>query len=184
MTIGPNHFLATAAAVTAIGGYYDYRTGHIPNWITLGPLALAPIAHFVLGTLQGGARLGLEAAGFSVLGAFACALVPLFLYRSNAIGGGDVKMLAALGAICRPMVGVEAEFYAFIAAALFAPARLAWEGKLFKTLGNAFMLVANPLLPKDKRRPIGPEAMTSLRFGPAIFAGALAAAILHWNARS
>ena len=182
--IGPNHLLASAVTVSAVAAYYDLRTGHIPNWVTFGPLAVAPIGHFVLGfVLTSSARSGAEAAGFSILGALACALVPIFLYRANAIGGGDVKLMAAVGAICRPMVGVEAEFYAFLAAAIFAPARLAWEGKLLRTLGNTLALVANPFLPKARRREIAPEAMTSLRFGPAIFAGALGVAILHWNLR-
>lgn len=181
MLIGPNHFLVATVAVTAVAAGYDLKTGHIPNWITLGPLAVAPVAHFAFGFAGGGVRLGLESAGFSVLGAITCALLPLFLYRSNAIGGGDVKLLAAVGAICRSLLGIEAEFYAFIAAALFAPARLAWEGKLLKTLGNTFALVANPFLPKAKRREIPNEAMTSLRFGPAICAGVLVATILHWR---
>ena len=33
------------------------------------------------------------------------------------MGGGDVKLLAAIGAICGAVVGIEAELYAFITAA-------------------------------------------------------------------
>jgi prepilin peptidase CpaA len=80
------------------------------------------------------------------------------------------------------MVGIEAEYYAFAAAALLAPARLAWEGKLFKTLGNSLALAINPLLPKDKRREISKESMTWFRFGPAIAVGTLIATILNWRA--
>ena len=184
MLIGPNHFLVATVAVTAVAAGYDLKTGHIPNWVTLGPLAVAPVAWLAFGWSVGGSfRAGISAAQWSVLGAIACALVPLLLYRLNAIGGGDVKLLVAVGALCQWLIGIEAEFYAFIAAALFAPARLAWEGKLLKTLGNTFVLVANPFLPKAKRRDIPSEAMTSLRFGPAIFAGALIAAILHWRTK-
>ena len=140
-------------AVTAVAAWYDLKTGHIPNWVTLGPLAVAPVAWLAFGWSVGGSfRAGALAAQWSIV-----------------------------GAICQWVIGIEAEFYAFIAAALFAPARLAWEGKLLKTLGNTFVLVANPFLPKAKRKEIPSEAMTSLRFGPAIFAGALIATILHWR---
>ncbi|MBL8715395.1 MAG: prepilin peptidase [Myxococcales bacterium] len=192
MSIGPNHFLVVAVVVAGLGAFYDYRTGRdpetgegkegeIPNWLTLGSLALAPFAHFALGLKLGGARAGFEAAGVSVVGAFLCALVPFLLWRVGAGGGGDLKLFAAIGAICRPMVGIEAQFYAFLAAALIAPARLAWEGKLFKVLGNSMWLAINPFLPKAKRRAIEPAALTWFRLGPAIAAGTAVAAFLHWE---
>ena len=180
--LGVPYFLAFAIAIAAIGAWSDWRTGEIPNWVTLGALCVAPLAHLVSTLLQGrGMQAAVESAGFSVLGALACAVVPLALYRSGAMFGGDVKLLAALGAILRPLAGIEAEFYAFLAAAFFAPARLAYEGKLMQVLGNAISLVANPLLPKHRRRQISPEMMTLMRFGPAIFVGTCGAAITHWR---
>ena len=52
-----------------------------------------------------------------------------------------------------------------------------------RKLENTVALVANPFLPKHKRREITPEMMTSLRFGPAIFVGTCGTAMLHWGAR-
>jgi prepilin peptidase CpaA len=83
--------------------------------------------------------------------------------------------------LCMPLVGIEAEMHAFIAAMIFAPARLAWEGKLWRTLGRTMAILANPFLPKEKRREVAPEMMTWLRFGPAIFAGIAVSAIAHWR---
>lgn len=189
---GFNLFLAFATAVAIAGAWFDWRSGRkavegegmegeIPNALTFGALALGPIGWFVFGYRAGGAKVGLEAAGFSVIGALLCALIPFVLWRAGAMGGGDLKLLVAIGAIVRPMVGIEAQFYAFAAAALIAPARLAWEGKLLKTLGNSLALALNPLLPKAKRREVPREAMTWLRFGPAIAAGMAIAAFLHWQ---
>lgn len=190
--MGWNFFLVFATVVAIAGAVFDWRSGRkategegvegeIPNSLTFGALAIAPIAHFLWGTKIGGARVGLEAAGFSVAGALTCALVPLLLWRAGAMGGGDLKLLAAVGAIVRPLVGIEAEFWAFAAAAVIAPARMAWEGKLFRTLGNSLAIAVNPFLPKAKRKEITREEMTWFRFGPAIAVGTLIASILHWQ---
>lgn len=182
MLTGRQIFLGAAVAVSAVAAWKDYRTGEIPNRLTLLPLALAPLAHAALAFRRGGAGAALEAGGLSIFGAVACAIVPLLLYRAGGMFGGDVKLLAAIGALCLPLAGIEAEFYAFLSAALYAPARLAYEGKLLRTLRNTLSLVLNPFLPEAKRREVAPEMMTELRFGPAVFAGTLASAWLHWGA--
>src|SRR5262249_19605921 len=107
--VGSISFLAIAAIVTGIGAETGYRTGDIPNWVTLYPLAAAPLAHFLWAALTESPMAGLASAGLSIGGAVACAIVPLLLYRAGAIGGGDVKLLAAVGALCTPLLGVEAE---------------------------------------------------------------------------
>jgi prepilin peptidase CpaA len=196
------HIFGFALAVTAIGAWYDWRTGHIPNWLTLGALGVAIVAHggYAFATVSpsaasasaasasaasasaaSSARAAFEAAGLSLLGAAICALIPLLLYRMDAIGGGDVKLLAALGAILRPMLGIEAELYGFLAAAIIAPAWLAYEGKLGAVLANTLAIVKNPFLPKTKRREIPPEMLTSIRFGPGVFVGTCGAAAMHWS---
>jgi prepilin peptidase CpaA len=179
--VAQQYFLAAAVLISAIAAWYDWRTGHIPNWVTLVPLALAPVAHFGVAAASARSQEAVPEVGYSVLGAGLCVVVPLLLYRAGAIGGGDVKLLAAIGALGKPLFGVEAEFYAFVAAALFAPARLAYEGKLMSVLSNALIIVLNPFRPKERRREITPEMMTELRFGPSIFVGTLGAAIVHWR---
>ena len=113
--------------------------------------------------------------------AFMCGLVPLLLYQANAMGGGDVKLLLAVGALLQTRIGIDAEFYAIVAGMVFGMARLAWEGKLLRTLGNTLALSMNLFRPARKRREVSSEMMTSLRFGPAIFAGAVVAALQHWS---
>jgi prepilin peptidase CpaA len=183
-------FFLLAVVASAIAAVYDMRTREIPNWVSLGTLAVAIIAHLVIGTVRGGVVVGAQEGGWSVIGAFVCGLVPfLFFWRvgSEGFGGGDVKMMAAVGALLSwpppaPLfVGIEAELYAFISAAVLAPAFLAWEGKLFSTLANVANLLLNPFRPKAKKKAVPVEAMTSLRFAPAIFAGALLCAAFHWR---
>ena len=90
----------------------------------------------------------------SIVGALVCALVPAMLYRQGAIGGGDLKLLAGLGALLQTMMGVEAEMYGFFAAALVAPAILAYQGKLISTLKNVVVILANMFLPKAKQTTV------------------------------
>ncbi|HSO41050.1 MAG TPA: A24 family peptidase [Labilithrix sp.] len=173
--------LIVAIAVAAIAALSDWRRGEIPNWLTYGALALGPILH--AGRMLV-AHETMEAAltegGFSIVGALVAALVPALLYRQGAIGGGDLKLLACLGAILQTMLGVEAEMYGFFAAALIAPARLAYDGKLIATLKNAFTILANLFLPKTKQRHVEETALSWFRLGPPLFFGVALTAYLHW----
>lgn len=175
-------FLIAALLVTGIAALTDWRTGHIPNWLTYGAIAIAPIAHAVRATQNGlHGTDALIAGSFSLVGAALCGVVPVLLYRAEAIGAGDIKLLLAVGALLKPFYGVEAEMYSFFAAGLFAPARLAYEGRLFATLRNTVMVAVNPFLPKDKKRKIDPTMLTWFRFAPSIFLGTLVTAVIHWR---
>ena len=139
------YFLIAAAVVAAISAWSDARTGHIPNWLTFGTLGVALAGHTALAWyVQHSWRAGLTELGYSVAGAFACALVPAFMYWRGAIGGGDIKLFAAIGALCHPMIGLEIETYAFVAAAILGAGEDGVQGPLWKTLGRSLALVMNP----------------------------------------
>lgn len=174
-------FLMAAVVVCAIGAWTDFRTGTIPNWLTLGSLAAGILGHFVRGYAYDGWTEGAVQAAHSLAGALVCVLVPGILYWRKAIGGGDVKLFAALGALCHPLGGLEAETYAFLAAALIAPARLAYKGVLFQTLGNTLALVVNPFRKKAARKELPPEMLTWFRLGPCIFLGTFSMLVAHWD---
>ncbi len=176
------HFLVAAAVIAAIAAASDLRSGEIPNWLSLGALLAAPFAHIAIAFgRHATGHDALLAGGSSLLGAVATSIVPAILYRQDAIGGGDLKLLAAVGALLQPRLGLEAEMYSFFAAGLIAPAFLAYEGKLFRTIKNTALLAANPLLPKKKRRPVEPALLTWFRFGPAIFLGTSFTAYMNWR---
>jgi hypothetical protein len=58
--------------------------------------------------------------------------------------------------------------------------RLAYEGKLLAVLGNTMILIANPFLPKQRRREVPRELMTAFKFGPAVFVANAAVLAAHW----
>ena len=173
-------FYVAAVVFTAAAAWIDWQTGHIPNWLTYGLLAAGPTAHVFYTLAHTGHRgeAG-QAGGLAVLGAVLCALIPVGLFQANALGGGDVKLFVAIGALLLWQSGLEAELWSFCAAAVIAPVRLAWEGKLFQTVGNAAYILANPLLPKDRRRELDRDSVSWFRMGPAILLGTLWTAYLH-----
>lgn len=174
-------FLIVALIVAGLAAITDWRTGHIPNWLTLGALAIAPFARVIHAASTGNKGVDALLIGTqSLVGAALCAVVPLILYRQDAIGGGDVKLLLALGAWLGVRPGFEAEMYSFFAAGIFAPARLAYEGKLFATLRNTLTVAVNPFLPPAKRKKLEPAMLTWFRFAPSIFVGTLVTVIMEW----
>lgn len=86
-----NHWM-TGGAVLVCGAatYWDLRERRIPNALTLPALGIALCLH---GVTQAGQGLLLSALGAVVAGAL---LLPGYLLR--ATGGGDVKLLMAVGA--------------------------------------------------------------------------------------
>ena len=152
-----------AIAVSAVAAITDARTGRIPNWLT-GTATVLGIA--LCATLG-----GIGSAGVSLLGVLLVVAVPAILYRGSqgrAIGGGDVKLFAALGALLGPTLGLETEFGTFLLLALFALIQLGYRGQLLSVLVNTVGLLCNPLLPNKWRRNIKPESLTAMRLGPAI----------------
>jgi prepilin peptidase CpaA len=176
-------YLAIALAVSAVAAVIDFRTGHIPNWLTFGAMIGAAVVHVA----RGAARTGLSGAALggvtAIAGLIVCAVLPLVLFKLSGMGGGDLKLLAAVGALAGPALGMQAQFFSFIAVLLYAPGKLAYEGKLLGTLKNAAALLVRPLTPKEKRASVSDELKTTLRFGPAVFGGVLATALAHWPVR-
>ncbi len=166
-------FLFVSVVATAVAAAYDLRSGKIPNWLSLGVLAIAPLAHFGWATATQGLSAGVSAGGWSIAGALLCGAIPWICWRTGSFGGGDVKLLAAIGALCLPRIGMTVEFYSMVVGSVFAMGRLAWNGALLRTLGNSLALVLNPILPKQHRRKVPKEAMTAMRFAPAVFGAVL-----------
>lgn len=161
-----------ALGLASVAAAFDLRKGRIPSWLTLGALALAPLGHaaFVQSHMHD-LHESAAAAGISLLGAAICAFVPAVMWRLRAIGGGDVKLFAALGATAGFTLGLASTFYSFLFASGFVLLRLAWRGTLLRSLGNGLVAMANPFLPKKYRIAVRHELLETLRFGLPICAG-------------
>jgi prepilin peptidase CpaA len=158
-------FIVIALGVGAVSAATDALRGRIPNIITLPAIGLGLAFH---------AALGRASLLLSIVGLVVAASLPWFLRRmtrGQAIGGGDVKLFAALGALLGPVAGLEVELSSFILLGVFAMLRLTFEGQLGPVVVNAGFLLVNPLLPQRFRRALEPQALTEMRLGPAVFMG-------------
>jgi Flp pilus assembly protein protease CpaA len=160
--------------LTGAAAIYDLRTGLIPNRLVLaGALLLLPLIAAVAQGALGRASVSL------VLGVVLVSLVPALLYRLGGLGGGDVKLLAVVGAALGPQRGLEAELYAFTLVLFYAPLLLLLRGKLRQSLRVGGRLMLRPFLPSSRRAPaVDPRLLTEFRFGPAIFAGTAAVGVI------
>lgn len=115
-----------AVAVTA--GLFDLKWRRIPNWLALAGLVLGFVLHL---SQAGPAGVGTAAAG---AGLALAVYLPLWLLR--AMGGGDLKLMAALGAI----LGWQEWLLLFVAASLggavIAIGVVLCRGRLGRTLAN------------------------------------------------
>lgn len=159
--------------------YTDWRTGLIPNRLIVAGLVAALALHVWAGyiALEAGSEALLletsEAVLYSFVGLFVCGLTPLVLFRLHAMGGGDVKLLAVLGAFVGPVIGMEIQLNAFLVMALFVAARFAYRGDLLRLLGGALGLLLNPFRSKAQRALLPAELMAPVRFAPAVLVAAL-----------
>jgi prepilin peptidase CpaA len=117
----------------------DLRTRRIRNWLTLC-LVLSGIAHSLLSTRSPLPSISL---GDSILGTLAGFGLPLMLFVIGALGGGDVKLLAGVGA----WLGATVVFEVFLAAAvvgmMIVLVQCAVKGRLRVLFSNTFLLIWN-----------------------------------------
>ena len=91
-------FLAGVVGFTLTAAVTDQRSRKVPNWLTVPALGIALLVHT--------AANGLAGLGFSLLG-FATGFGLLFvLWMIGGGGGGDVKLMGALGAWLGPQLTV------------------------------------------------------------------------------
>ncbi len=91
MTLPPIGVAAILLIIVMVAAAYDVRYRRIPNWLNLGGVLTGILVNTVYGGWSG---LRMALAGFVL--AFA---VYFTLYALRAMGAGDVKLHAAVGAI-------------------------------------------------------------------------------------
>jgi prepilin peptidase CpaA len=138
-------FLVIVVAFTVVCLVWDVRTRRIPNWLTVPVFGLGLLAHTVFG--------GWTGLKFSLLG-FGTGFGVLFaLWVIGGGGGGDVKMMGALGAWLGSWLTVEV----FIASAVVT---------IFIVSGGILYAAAtgrNRKVAKDKKKAAGGNVQSPAR---------------------
>ena len=83
-------FVSIVGAFVAVAAVSDLRTRRLPNWLTVPAFAAGVLAHTVMN--------GLTGLGFALLGFATGFGILLVLWLIGGGGGGDVKLMGALGA--------------------------------------------------------------------------------------
>lgn len=173
--------LTLALATAATAAYTDIKRGEIPNWLTFGAFCAGVLASVALAARTGDPKAILLAFLGALAGGLACAILPFLLWRSGVMGGGDVKLFIALGTLCHVATGLDIELTSFIAGSLVAPIQLAFRGQLLATAKRIGILLANIVLPADRRTKLPHAEMTWFRFGPAILLATLWVTWSQWS---
>ena len=161
--------IVLAAAAT------DLHSRRIPNWLTLSGVCFGLFLNW---TTSGWAGVENSLAGM-MLG-FGCYLV---LYCLRAMGAGDVKLMAAVGAIIGPGDWMSVFMASALAGGVLAVILMVWKGRIQETLWNTFF-IAQELVhfraPYQRHRHLDvkdPRAL-NMPHGVAIAAGTVACLFL------
>lgn len=166
-TISSPAFAAVAIGV-AVATIVDIRSRRIPNALT---------------ATMAGAGVGLAAAGvsgISIGAALAGMLVGFALmmpgHLLGATGAGDVKLMAAVGAIVGPGLAVTAFLFTALAGGVLAVVVAVRRRRLAATFAGTGRLIAAPADAPRELRTAAP--VSRFAYGPAIAIGSVLAALV------
>ena len=165
------YFLIAAVLVALAGAVTDVRSARIPNKLTYAALLVALSLRSTL--------LGLSGLKSGALGMLIAGGLFLVLFVLGAMGGGDMKLMAAVGAWVGSTQVATLILAAAIAGGILALGRILFRNMLGETLRNTFRLIYYRLTSGLQPHPeLNVQSPGSQRvpFGVAIAVGALSCA--------
>jgi prepilin peptidase CpaA len=152
-------------SVLAAATFTDLRSSRIPNWLTFSAMGFALVGHAWLG--------GFPGALFSLLGLGAGLGLFLMLYVTGSIGAGDVKLMAAVGALIGPYGALLSGLLAMIVGCLYALGAMCYQwgfvatGRKLAFAAYGALLTGGKVWSRDLQLPF------RLRYGLAVAGGTL-----------
>jgi prepilin peptidase CpaA len=164
----PTIYLEVAVLFAGAAAMLDLRTRRIPNLLTGPAIVLGLVLHFALG---GFAQLALAAlAGLLAGGLF------LLFYLAGGMGGGDVKLITAIGCIVGSTAIKDVVLATVLIGAVLALALAAYHGRIREMVRNVVTLAhhhsSNGLVP-HKEICVSSRATLRLPYALPIAAGTL-----------
>jgi len=151
-----------------LAAFFDLRQRRVPNWLTLS----AAICGFILNVWfcrLPGLWCSLEGLGIAL-----AIYLPLYLLRG--VGGGDVKLMAAIGAIAGPIYWIAIIVLTAVTGAIAGMALVLAKSRMIQTFLNIGSILKSLLRGRAPHREhpeldVANPAATGLPHG-AVIAGA------------
>jgi prepilin peptidase CpaA len=132
----PAAFVTVAVlAVGLVACGFDIATRRIPNWLTAGAALAAVAFHLYTG--------GFSGAAFSFGGLLVGLAIFFPIFALGALGGGDVKLMACLGAWLGPVSALWIALYAAIAGGVMAVVISVARGYTGRAFDNIWLLLTH-----------------------------------------
>ena len=161
-----------ALLLLVLCAYWDVRYRRIPNWATLPGTALGLGLNGLFFGWQ-----GMKTSGLGLLVGFGALLI---LFVLGWMGGGDVKLMAAVGALKGYPFVVSALFYSLLVALVIGIAMLIWNRKTLRTLKNLLYVVGSRVSRLIPKQNVDRNEAQKLPFGLAIVLGTIWAMIVGY----
>ena len=148
----------------------DLITHKIYNCVTFPAVAVGLSLNIWNHGLSGlaGSMLGL-AIGFCVFA---------IVFAFGGVGGGDVKLMAAVGAVGGYPFILNACFYGILTGGILAIAVMIWKGTFWRGLKNIFHLIFSFVVPKLKIEALKLSDSEKIPYGVALSVGVFIAWVL------
>ena len=135
MSLPPPAIRIFLEVLVILAAIWDIRTRRIPNWLTLPGVVLGVALNTFLFEING--------LWFSLKGLGVAFAVYFVLYLLHAMGAGDVKLMAAVGAAAGPGNWIGILVLTSVAGALAGLLLVAFKGRLRRTLGNLGIIISS-----------------------------------------
>lgn len=175
--------LSALSALLLVAAWTDLRRQRIPNWLVLAGTLFALLLHTLLPAGDGFLSSLPGGLGFSgSLGGLACGLLAFLpLYALRAMGAGDIKLLAMIGAYLGPLDIWWALLFTLLAGGALSIGVALQRGVLGSVLHNLRLVAWDALFAiatrSSKKKDVpGPVFVSAARlpYGVAIAAGSIA----------
>ena len=171
-------------ATLAVALVTDATRGKVYNWLTLPAIGLGLLINFVAGALD-------QAQGNALADAFGAPLIDGLMglalalgifgtaYLLHMLGGGDVKLMGAVGALKGLRFFIDAAVLTACAGAVLAVVVLVWRGRLWQGVRRSVLVFCVWRRTKpDADAPPGAAETLTIPYVWAIAVGTLAAWVL------
>jgi len=156
-------------AVLVVAAVTDWRKGIVPNRLTVPAMIAGLLLAIITGMVESGWHGAATRGSYSIVALLAGFIPMALIFFAGGIGGGDVKLVAAVGAISGGWECVLSTcFYAFIVMAVMAMILMLRNRIFWRTI---YRLIAAMVIVAMRSRPSFPEDSPKVPFALALCIG-------------